>query len=58
MTQTKTVRLDEDVMKTLADKREGFETPSDCLKRLLNDKRKCHSIHKEKLSEEHEDNES
>ena len=40
-TETKTVRLDKDVMKTLAEEREGFETPNDCLKRLLHDKRSC-----------------
>lgn len=33
---TKAVRLDNDVMNTLADNREGFETPNECLKRLLN----------------------
>jgi len=35
-TQTKTVRLDKEVMNTLAENREGFETPNECLKRLLN----------------------
>ena len=33
---TKAVRLDKEVMDTLADNREGFETPNECLKRLLN----------------------
>lgn len=31
----KSVRLDADVMTTLADNRQGFESPNDCLKRLL-----------------------
>jgi len=38
MSETKTVRLDKEVMNTLADNREGFETPNECLKRLLNGK--------------------
>jgi len=33
--KTKNVRLDNDVMKTLAKARQGFESPNDCLKRLL-----------------------
>ena len=37
-TETKTVRLDKEVMETLAEEREGFETPNECLKRLLNGK--------------------
>ena len=36
MSEAKTVRLDKEVMNTLADNREGFETPNECLKRLLN----------------------
>jgi len=39
--ETKTVRLDKEVMETLADKRQGFETPNDCLKRILNGHRSC-----------------
>ncbi len=35
MSETKAVRLDKDRMNTLAEKREGFETPNECLKRLL-----------------------
>jgi hypothetical protein len=35
MSETKAVRLDKDIMNTLAEKREGFETPNECLKRLL-----------------------
>ena len=35
---TKAVRLDSELMKTLAKEREGFETPNECLKRLLNGK--------------------
>lgn len=38
MADTKTVRLDSELMETLAEKREGFETPNECLKRLLNGK--------------------
>ena len=34
-TNGKTVRLDKELMDTLAEKRKGFETPSDCIKRLL-----------------------
>jgi len=32
---TKAVRLDNELMSTLAEEREGFETPNECLKRLL-----------------------
>ena len=39
--ETKTVRLDKEVMETLANKRQGFETPNDCLKRILNGPRSC-----------------
>jgi len=35
MSESKTVRLDKELMDSLAEKREGFETPNDCLKRLL-----------------------
>ncbi len=35
MSEMKSVRLDKEVMDTLADNREGFETPNECLKRLL-----------------------
>jgi len=35
---SKAIRVDNDLMETLADKREGFETPNECLKRLLNGK--------------------
>ncbi len=35
---TKAIRVDKELMNTLADKREGFETPNECLKRLLNGK--------------------
>ncbi len=39
---TKAVRLDSEIMDTLAKEREGFETPNECLKRLLNGKtRSC-----------------
>ncbi len=31
----KTVRLDSEVMEELAQRRNGFETPNDCIKRLL-----------------------
>ena len=36
MSESKTVRLDKELMDSLAEQREGFETPNDCLKRLLN----------------------
>jgi len=38
MSESKTVRLDKELMDSLAEEREGFETPNDCLKRLLNGK--------------------
>ena len=38
MSESKTVRLDKELMDSLAEQREGFETPNDCLKRLLNGK--------------------
>ena len=38
MSESKTVRLDKELMDSLAEQREGFETPNDCLKRLLNEK--------------------
>ncbi len=37
---TKAVRLDSELMDKLAEEREGFETPNECLKRLLNGKTK------------------
>jgi len=33
--KNKTVRLDSEVMDELAQRRNGFETPNDCIKRLL-----------------------
>jgi hypothetical protein len=53
MSESKTVRLDKDVIETLADKREGFETPNECLKRLL-DQNPCSSENKT-MSEVEED---
>ena len=38
MSQSKSVRLDKEVIDTLAEKRVGFETPNECLKRLLDQK--------------------
>lgn len=35
---TRAVRLDKELIDTLAKKRVGFETPNECLKRLLNQK--------------------
>lgn len=35
---SKAIRVDNELMDTLAEKREGFETPNECLKRLLNGK--------------------
>jgi len=37
-TNSKVVRMDKDMLDTLAEKRLGFETPNECLKRLLNGK--------------------
>ncbi len=52
---TKAVRLDSEIMDTLAKEREGFETPNECLKRLLNGKtRPC----KPEETKEVEDSES
>ena len=39
--KTKTVRLEPEVMDTLADMRQGFESPNDCLKRVLSNPRNC-----------------
>ena len=33
--KSKNVRLDNDVIKSLAKTRQGFESPKDCLRRLL-----------------------
>ena len=38
MAEAKTVRLDEELLDTLAEKRQKWETPNQCLKRLLNQK--------------------
>ncbi len=53
---SKTVRLDAEIIDTLANLRKGFETPSDCLKRLLGE-RSCLSQSKPK-SKEVQENES
>jgi len=54
---TKAVRLDEDVMDTLAKNREGFETPNECLKRLLDGHKPC-NFKKEDGSEEPKEDDS
>lgn len=54
---TKAIRVDDDVMNTLADKREGFETPNECLKRILQEQNTCH-VRKMEGPEEPEDDES
>jgi len=51
MSESKTVRLDKDVMNTLADNREGFETPNECLKRLL-DQRGCKTKNGNEIDED------
>jgi hypothetical protein len=51
MSESKTVRLDKDVIDTLADKREGFETPNECLKRLLG-QRPCSSENEAEVEED------
>ena len=33
--KTKTVRLEGEVLDSLANERKGFETPSDCIKRII-----------------------
>ena len=38
MSESKSVRLDTEVMDILAEERIGFETPNECLKRLLDQK--------------------
>ena len=59
MSESKTVRLDKELMETLADEREGFETPNECLKRLLNGKtRLCTPAEVKAIAEEVEDSES
>jgi hypothetical protein len=57
MSQTKTVRLDEEVINTLAKQRCGFESPNDCLKRILSSSDSC-QLTKEECLEEPEDDES
>ena len=57
MSQTKTVRLDEEVINTLAKQRCGFESPNDCLKRILSSSDSC-QLTKEEGLEEPEDDES
>jgi len=57
MSETKAVRLDKELMNTLAEKRQGFETPNECLKRLLNDKiGNC--VRRNRFTNEVEDDES
>ena len=51
----KTVRLDSEVMEELAQKRNGFETPNDCIKRLLG-KRPCTEDMKTNEKDEENDN--
>ena len=63
MSESKTVRLDKELMDSLAEQREGFETPNDCLKRLLNGKKKptamsCTPAEVKATAEEVEDSES
>jgi len=48
----KTVRLDSEVMEELSQKRNGFETPNDCIKRLLG---KSPCTQAKKTNEEDED---
>ena len=56
---TKAVRLDSELMDTLAQERKGFETPNECLKRLLNGKtRPCTPTEAHATVEEVEDSES
>ena len=56
--KTKTVRLDGEVIDSLANLRRGFETPNDCLKRLLGE-RNCLSESKTKSEDKVvQDNES
>lgn len=57
MQQSKTVRLDEDVINTLAKQRCGFESPNECLKRILGTSESC-KLSKEECLEEPEDHES
>jgi len=57
MSQTKTIRLDEEVINTLAKQRCGFESPNECLKRILSTSDSCQPNEEECL-EEPEDHES
>lgn len=52
MQQTKCVRLDDEVMKSLAECREGFESPNECLKRILKGQRPCTVADKEEEVQE------
>ena len=51
--KAKTVRLDTDVIKSLSNHRKGWETPNDCLKRLLN-QRAC-TVSNKKTEEKDDD---
>lgn len=52
---TKAVRLDSELMDTLAEERKGFETPNECLKRLLNGKsRPCTVAEADKVEDSDE----
>lgn len=45
------MRVDLDVFETLANKRQGFETPNECLKRILTEKGICTLRTKEQTAE-------
>ena len=52
--KSKNVRLDNDVMQTLAESRKGFESPNDCIKRLLS-KNPCNSETEEQTKEKEQE---
>jgi len=49
--KTKPVRFEPEVMQSLSKHRKGFETPNDCLKRLLN-QRACTQVENRKKEEQ------
>jgi len=54
----KTVRLDTEVMNELSERRNGFETPNDCIKRLLGKKPCTQEMKEPEPKEEGEDDNS
>ena len=53
---SKQIRVDSEVMKELAKKRNGFETPNECIKRLLGENPCAVEETKEEIKDEGIDN--